>query len=125
MVRTFCIYNWVSKKFCRGQTFGFCIFSTKGLVWNLGFPYYIHYVETFIDLLLYLYIRGAGVKIVYVLRVCMVKTRPHAPRRGTAVSVGAGRQQTDIDPLSSVSFEIFLIRVTFLLYAQVFVAAAS
>lgn len=84
------------------------IFNAKGLFWNLRFPYYVYDVETFIEIL-YLYIRGVGCKSVYVLRVRVVKTRPHAPRVGTAVSVGASRQQTDIDPLASVSFKIFLV----------------
>jgi len=57
---------------------------------------------------LYLYIRGVGCKIVYVLRVRMVKTRPYPPRIGTAVNVGATRARSAIDPLASISFKIFL-----------------
>ena len=89
------------------------IFDAKGLFWNLIFPYYVYSVKTLIEIL-YLYIRGAGWKVVYVLRVCMVKTRAYPPRVGTAATVGAIRVRVAIGPLASVSFEIFLTPVIFL-----------
>ena len=63
---------------------------------------------------LYLYIRGVGCKVMYVLRVCVIKTRTHTPRVGTAASVGATRAHPATGPLASIPFEIFLISAIFL-----------
>ena len=76
------------------------IFDAKGLFWNLIFPYYVYSVKTLIEIL-YLYIRGAGWKVVYVLRVRVVKTRRHrAPygdrgHRGSKSRVSRGRPAID------------------------------
>jgi hypothetical protein len=55
------------------------------------------------------YIRGLGVKIVYVLRMCIRDTRIYAHRTGNAINVGAMRGRIDIDTLLIISFEIFLV----------------